>query len=129
MVSFKISAFFPVSSEELYSAWLNSEQHSAMTGGEAICSDRESETFSAWDGYITGTNQKLVKGKKIVQSWRTSEFNDSDEDSLLGLRFEDLQNGCRLTLAHSNIPDGQPDYQQGWLEHYFEPMKEYFSKP
>ncbi|MBO6523925.1 MAG: SRPBCC domain-containing protein [Balneolaceae bacterium] len=128
MVSFEISAFFPVSSEELYSAWLDSEQHSAITGGKAICSKKEGEAFTAWDGYITGINQKLVKGKEIIQSWRTSDFNDSDSHSLLTLKFSKTDNGCELTLIHSEIPEGQPDYEQGWEQHYFEPMKEYFSK-
>lgn len=128
MNSFKITEFFPVDSPTLYSAWLNSESHTAMTGGEAICSNKEGEAFSAWDGYITGANQKLVEGKRIVQSWRTSEFKDSDGNSLLILQFEDSENGCKLTLKHSNIPEGQPDYKQGWVEHYFKPMKEYFQK-
>lgn len=128
MISFELSAFFRVSPEELYSAWLDSEQHSAMTGGEATCTTKEKEVFSAWDGYISGINQKLVQGIEIIQSWRTSDFNDSDEDSLLELRFEAFQNGSKLTLTHSNIPDGQPDYEQGWEQHYLEPMQEYFSK-
>jgi hypothetical protein len=33
-----------------------------------------------------------------------------------------------LTLIHNNIPKGQSDYEQGWINHYFEPMKTYFKK-
>lgn len=128
MVSFELSALFPISSKELYSAWLDSEQHSAMTGGEATCSDKEGDAFSAWDGYITGINQKLVQGEEIVQGWRTSDFDDSDAHSLLTLKLNKTDNGCELTLIHSEIPEGQPDYKQGWKQHYFEPMQEYFSK-
>lgn len=128
MNSFEISETLPISSGELYTAWLDSVQHSAMTGGEAICSDKEGDSFSTWDGYITGTNKKLVEGKEIIQSWRTSDFEDSDPDSLLTLQFTDTKQGCELTLIHSNIPEAQPDYKQGWVEHYFEPMMEYFSQ-
>jgi len=33
-----------------------------------------------------------------------------------------------MTVIHSDIPDGQgDDYRQGWIDYYFEPMKEYFS--
>ena len=127
MVSFTIKERFPVSSNILYEAWLDSEQHSAMTGGEAVCSNKESDSFSAWDGYISGVNKKLIEGKEIVQSWRTSDFSDSDSDSFITLKFNETDGGCEITLIHSNIPEGQPDYEQGWKEHYFEPMKEYFS--
>ncbi|MFV1884420.1 MAG: SRPBCC domain-containing protein [Balneola sp.] len=127
MISFEITEHFPVSSKELYTAWLDSHQHSAMTGGEAICSNKEGERFSAWDRYITGTNRKLVEGKEILQSWRTTEFDDAEEDSELILKFVDTEVGCTLTLTHTNIPENQPDYKHGWIEHYFEPMKEYFA--
>lgn len=128
MTSFEISENFPVSSIELYNYWLNSDHHSAMTGGEAICNSTEGASLTAWDGYISGTNKKLIEGKEIVQSWRTAEFKDSDHDSLLVLRFTDTDEGCKLTLIHTNIPGNQPDYKQGWVEYYFEPMLEYFGR-
>ena len=110
----------------LYKAWLNSEDHAGMTGGDANCSDVEGAEFMAWDGYITGKNIKLVKDSKIVQQWRTSEFDDSDADSELIIEFREIDSGCELTLTHKEIPQGQPDYEQGWIDNYFIPMKEYF---
>jgi len=97
-----------------------------MTGGAAECSDVVSGLFSVWDGYITGKNLLLVVDSEIVQSWRSTEFKDSDEDSKLTVRFKDNQEGCELTLIHENIPDDQPDYEKGWSDHYFVPMREYF---
>lgn len=124
--SFSLQETFPVSVEQLYSAWLNSESHAAMTGGEAHCSGQLGEAFTAWDGYITGKNLRLEPNHIIVQSWRTMDFGDGDSFSRLELRFEPVERGCLLTLVHSDIPDGQPDYQQGWEEHYFAPMRAYF---
>ncbi len=126
--SFKISQKFPVSPFEVYEAWLNSEKHSSMTGGQAHCSDRIGESFSAWDGYISGRNEFLIENKEIIQSWRTTEFAESDEDSKLVIRLEEIAEGCLLSLEHSNIPDGQPDYELGWINHYFNPMKRYFDQ-
>jgi activator of HSP90 ATPase len=126
MKSFEIEEVFNVSPEELYNAWLSSEVHSIMTGGEAECSNIEGGGFSAWDGYITGKNVKLTYGKEIVQQWRTIEFKDSDLDSELIIRFNKITGGCKLILVHNDIPDGQPDYNQGWEDNYFIPMKEYF---
>lgn len=124
--NFEISEVFKTTPENLYNAWLNSEKHSLMTGGEAICSSETGGKFTAWDGYISGSNIQIEPFVKIVQSWRTTEFKNSDNDSEITLLFEESENGTKLTLIHTNIPDGQPDYEQGWKDHYFTPMKEHF---
>lgn len=126
MIAFRISDQFPVSTETIYKAWLNSESHTAMTGGEAQCSDRVGDGFTAWDGYISGENVELKPFERIVQKWRTTEFAESDADSQLEITLRDVEGRCELILYHSNIPDGQSDYEQGWKEHYFVPMHEYF---
>jgi activator of HSP90 ATPase len=117
---------FPVSVTKLYNAWLNSEEHAEMTGGDAECSDVVGGLFSVWDGYITGKNLSLVVDSEIVQTWRSTEFKDSDADSKLTVRFKNNLDGCELTLIHENIPDDQPDYEKGWEDHYLVPMREYF---
>lgn len=126
-LSFEISVRFPVNSVTLFNAWLDSKEHTNMTGGEAECSSEVGGEFSTWDGYIFGRNLLLTRDKEIVQSWRTTEFQEEDEDSEITLKFEDIEGGCLLTLHHENIPEGQPDYEQGWVDHYFLPMKEYFN--
>jgi len=126
--SFEIKGIIPASAEEVYKAWLSSEEHTNMTGGEANCSDKVGDEFDAWDGYISGKNIQLVPNKEIKQSWRTAEFNDADNDSDLTIQLKDISNGCEVTIIHADIPERQPDYKQGWIDHYFTPMKEYFSK-
>ncbi|MCJ7466715.1 MAG: SRPBCC domain-containing protein [Maribacter sp.] len=122
----KLKEKFSVKPETLYNAWLDSKTHSAMTGGKAACSDMVKGRFTAWDGYISGTNETLVPNKEIVQTWRTTEFKETDKDSRLSIYIEEIENGSLLTLIHTNIPEGQSDYENGWIEHYFSPMKKYF---
>ena len=81
--TFTLTATIPASPEEIYQAWLDSIGHSEMTGGEATTSDEVGAEVSAWDGYISGRNLELVPGERIVQSWRTSEFGDEEEDSVI----------------------------------------------
>ncbi len=125
-VSFQIKEKFKVKSEVIFEAWLNSKLHSKMTGGTAFCTSEIGCAFSTWDGYITGTNISFKKNQEIVQTWRTSEFREDDEDSILTIQLKELKNGTELTLIHANIPEGQTQYKKGWKEHYFEPMKNYF---
>lgn len=126
--SFELKEVFSASPKEVFDAWLNSEKHTEMTGGEAVCSAKIEDEFSAWDGYISGKNISIIPNEEIVQEWRTTEFKESDSSSELILKFKEVEEGCELTLIHNNIPQGQSDYEQGWINHYFEPMKNYFSK-
>jgi uncharacterized protein YndB with AHSA1/START domain len=127
--AFTLTTTIPASAQEIYEAWLDSLLHSEMTGSEAIMSDEVGAEVAAWDGYITGRNLKLVPGERIVQSWRTSEFTDEHEDSIITVTLEEVADGTLLTLVHSKVPDGQTSYERGgWQLHYFEPMKEYFAK-
>lgn len=126
--SFTLTATFPVPPEKLFAAWLSSSAHSAFTGSPAKTSAKVGATFSAWDGYISGVNVELVKYKKIVQRWRTTEFGDNDPDSLVKIVLENTPAGTKLSLTQSGIPAGQSsDYKQGWKDFYFSPMKEYFA--
>lgn len=124
--AFEISAIFPASPEQLYTAWLDSAQHSAMTGGAAEVSDQPGAAFTAWDGYIHGRNLELEPGRRIVQAWRTTEFAPDEPDSRLEILFEPVEGGTRLTLRHTELPEHGMQYKQGWVEAYFDPIKAYF---
>jgi activator of HSP90 ATPase len=64
-----------------------------------------------------------------VQSWRTSDFPEESEDSRLEILLEEAEGGTKLTLIHTQIPEGQgEEYRRGWEEFYFEPLSQYFSK-
>jgi activator of HSP90 ATPase len=129
MESIKVFATFPVSPGRIYEAWLNSKEHSAFTGGLARASGKVGGAFSAWDGYIKGKNLILEPNRRIVQSWRTSEFPERSGDSRLEVLLEELEKGTRVTLIHINIPDGQGEmYKEGWRDNYFKPMKRYFKE-
>jgi activator of HSP90 ATPase len=127
-IKFTVSATIPATPKQVYDAWLSSKGHAAMTGSPARISAKSGGKFSAWDGYITGHNLKLLPGKRIVQAWRTTEFAASDPDSQIDIELEATPRGSSLTLRHSNIPQGQPDYRSGWSECYFLPMKDYFTR-
>ena len=103
-LEFEVTAVISSSPEDIYNAWLDSRGHSNMTGSPAKVSDKTGEEFTAWDGYIQGTNLELDPGKRIVQSWRTLEFQDSEEDSRVEIRFEAVKGGTKIVLFHSILP-------------------------
>jgi activator of HSP90 ATPase len=125
-VEFQLSDVIPATPDVLYNAWLSSEEHSKMTGSKAHVSSKAGEGFEAWDGYIQGTNIELEPHRRILQHWRTSEFADTEADSLLEVVFETEGDGTRITIIHSELPDHGMQYRQGWIDAYFTPMKVYF---
>jgi activator of HSP90 ATPase len=122
----ELSEIFNVGPDVLYAAWLSSDLHTKMTGGVATCGNKVGDAYSAWDGYISGENVELVENEKIVQTWRTSEFAESDEDSMLTITFSKVNSNTELKLQQTNIPEGQTQYEKGWVDHYFTPMKAFF---
>ncbi len=125
-MEFEITTTIKATPAQVYKAWLDSNLHTQMTGGEANCSDKMGGSFTAWDGYIEGKNIALVPNETIIQSWRTTEFGDDEEDSQIEVILEKVEDGTELTLIHSNLPKHGKQYLQGWEDHYFTPMKEYF---
>lgn len=127
-MNFSVSIVLPATAKEIYETWLSSEGHSNMTGGEAIISDKIGEKFTAWDDYIEGQNLILEPYKRIVQSWRTSQFEKEEEDSQIEILLSVEKEKTRLTLNHSKVPESGEHYIKGWEEHYFNPMTAYFEK-
>jgi uncharacterized protein YndB with AHSA1/START domain len=128
--SLRLIAILPATPERVYAAWLSPKEHTKFTGGKATIEPGVGGRHTAWDDYISGKHLELVPGKKIVQTWRTTEFPDGAADSRLEIRLEPKgKSETTLTLIHTEIPEGQgAQYKEGWGEHYFEPMREYFGE-
>jgi activator of HSP90 ATPase len=126
----RLTAVLPASSDRIYAAWLDSTEHSRMTGGKAVVDPSVGGEHSAWDGYIEGKTLELEPGRRIVQSWRSSDFPLGAGDSRLEVHLLDVADGCEVTIIHTEIPEGQgAQYESGWRDHYLEPMRKYFGKP
>jgi len=128
--SVRLTAVLPASADRIYAAWLDSAQHSRMTGGKASVDPNVGGEHSAWDGYIEGRILELEPGRRIVQSWRSSDFPLAAGDSRLEVHLLDVPGGCEVTIIHNEIPEGQgAQYESGWRKHYLDPMRKYFGKP
>ena len=128
MNRFTVTTELPASPMAVYETWIDSDQHSEMTQSPATASGEIAGIFTAHDGYINGINLELDAGERILQTWRTSQFEDDDPDSSIEVTFKASSTGTLVTLSHWNIPEGQAEgYQSGWEDFYFTPMQEYFA--
>jgi len=125
----KQKKFIPAPPQEIYDALLNEEKHSAFTGAPATCDRRVGGKFSAWDGYISGTNMVLEHGHRIVQEWKTTEWPNGYGPSILEFTLKQKGEGTEIRIVQTNVPASQASmYKQGWDEFYWMPLKNYFSK-
>lgn len=125
-MEFTLKTTIKATAKQIYKSWLSTQGHTKMTGGTAFISDKVGDKFTVWDGYITGANVELEPYNKIVQSWRSSNFEDHDPDSQIEVTLNEGDGETILTLTHTNVPETGEHYIKGWDEHYFEPMKKYF---
>jgi activator of HSP90 ATPase len=125
----KQKVIVPAVPNEVYDALMDAKKHSAITGSKATSDPRVGGKFTAWDGYISGKNLELEKGKKIVQEWVTTEWPENYPPSKLLLVFNKVKEGTEIVVTHFQVPAEQADgIAQGWIDFYWEPMKRYFKK-
>jgi activator of HSP90 ATPase len=123
------TVFILATPSEVYDAFIDPTKHSAFTGSKATCDPKVGGKFTAWDGYISGTNLKLEKGKRIVQEWKTTEWSKGYPSSIVDFSFREKEGGTELTMIHSNVPAEQVEaHRQGWIDSYWGPLREYFEK-
>jgi uncharacterized protein YndB with AHSA1/START domain len=126
--SILISEVIPATPQRIFSAWMDSAEHSAFTGDEAIVVPEVGGEHQSAGGYIKGRTLELNEGSRIVQSWRTTEFPPESPDSRVEITLEPTLGGTLVTLLHTDIPVGQGDrYRQGWNEYYLTRLKTYFA--
>jgi activator of HSP90 ATPase len=124
----KQTVTFKASPHEVYEALMDSKKHAAFSNSEAKISREVGGEYMAYDGYITGKNIELVPDKKIVQSWRASDWEE-DYFSTINFELTPVPEGTRLDFTHADVPSGTEDeFTQGWIDNYWEPMRKYLEK-
>jgi uncharacterized protein YndB with AHSA1/START domain len=114
---------------EVYEAYVDPKKHSAFTGQSATGTAKAGSKFTAGDGYIKGRYLELVKGKKIVHEWTTTEWPEGYPVSIMELTMKAKGKKTELKMVHSKVPEDQVEYYaEGWEEFYWEPLKKYLAK-
>ena len=126
------------SPKRLFEAWLDSREHSDMTGAAAEITSKEGEPFSTLDGQITGVNVEIGSYNRIVQRWHVSLPEGGTAESRIEWSLATGQNyggigfphddGTTIIIHHSGLPSEQTRFSAPWWEEfYFQPMDVYFA--
>lgn len=120
----KQTVHFKTDPHTLFEMLMDSKKHSRFTGDKAKIEKKEGGKFSTFGGYATGVTLKLIEDKKIVQSWRGSDWPENHYSEITFL-FAVEKGGTKLTFTQTGVPiDQVTDIRDGWKKYYWEPMKE-----
>lgn len=118
----------PATPGQVYDALVNPRIHEAFTGAPATGAARVGARFTAWDGYISGVYLELIRDRRIVQEWTTTEWPDGAKPSRVEFSFTAVDGGTRVRMVHSLVPAEQADaYRQGWIDYYWSLLQAYFN--
>ena len=107
---------------------MDEKKHAQFSGAPASISRDIGGSFTAYGGFIDGTNLELVPDKKITQHWRGSDW-PKGHYSTARFEFEEIPEGTRLVFSQSAIPDGQEAHiAEGWKKNYWDKMKKMLEK-
>lgn len=116
------------SPKQVYDAYVDPKKQSEFTDSKATGKPAVGGKFSAWDGYIFGKYLALEDGKRVVQEWTTTDWEEGYGPSKLELTFRTVPEGTEITLVHSNVPKMQEyELAEGWTENYWNLLKEYLN--
>ena len=124
------SVTFKTSRHVIYETLMDSRKHAKFTGEKASISRKIGGKFqfTAYTGYINGVNLTLVQDKKIVQSWRGSDW-PTGHYSKVTFSLKKVKSGARLIFRQSGVPEEHyKDIHQGWRDYYWKPMREMVEK-
>jgi activator of HSP90 ATPase len=129
VTTIKQKVIIPASTKEVYDAYVDPKKHSAFTEAKATGKPVVGGKYTAWDGYIFGKYLVLDDGKRVVQEWTTTDWEEGYGPSKLELCFNKVSEGTELVMIHSDVPKAQADeVDQGWIEWYWNPLKKYFTE-
>ncbi len=125
---FKVMGVIPASCEEVFLSWISGDVNGSMTGGKVVIDPRFGGSFTAWGGYVFGTTIEFEPFSRIVQSWRTAEFDEGDDVWQIEATMTPKDGGTLLTIRHISVREGDHDYvDDGWLDSYLNSIQGYFA--
>jgi activator of HSP90 ATPase len=115
--------------KDIYEVLMNAEKHSLLINDIADIEDLEGTKFSTFGGYAEGENIELKPGKLIKQTWRASDWPENHY-SIITFELSNVDGGAKIRFSQDKLPEGtQKEFEAGWADFYWEPLKKYFTVP
>ena len=102
------------------------KQIEIWSGEEAIFEAKEGGKVSLFGGWMNGEVKK-VSAEELVYNWRTVEWPEDTESSLVDFKLKASAEQTLLVLNHTNLPNEAEVKSQktGWNDFFFTPLEDY----
>jgi activator of HSP90 ATPase len=113
--------------QRIYDVLLDAKQFSVCTGMAAEIDSKEGGAFSLFRGMVVGRNVELVPGRRVVQAWRPSHW-DEGVYSIVRFELKPQGTGTLLVFDHTGFPEGEyHSLDTGWPTHYWDRIKKFLA--
>jgi len=136
-MTLKSSATFDVPASVLYKTFLDSGDLSRMTRSQATVEGRVSGEWTIFNGSVRGKILELHQDRRIVQTWKFANWNDTDESKVV-ISFVLQGPACTtISVEQTGVPShdryGNPDQEalclNGWEDKYWSGMSKILGYP
>lgn len=117
--------FIPLSPHQVFEIWLDSTEHSRITGLPCDIERQPGGKFVVGEGMIEGVVVEVVPDRRIKQTWRISSYGwPLQHFSTLELELRPERGGTRVNLKQTGVPrEALPFIETGWHQYYWSPMR------
>lgn len=121
---------FRTTAEEAYQTFVDPARIAAFTRSppKVFEGAHKGGKFELFGGNVSGEYLELVPGKKVVQSWRLSQWPQGHY-STLKIEFDqnDVDHVTVMRVTWDGVPVGQEDVtKRNWTEYYVKSIKQAF---
>lgn len=125
----KLTIELSASPDEVFAALTEPKLISKWSGQKGKAEAKVGGKFEMFDGWVKGKVIECKSSKALSYTWQPSDWEETIE-SVVTYMFAKSKKGTKVTLIHTGFPDEKQrnDHASGWMEHVFDPLKEYFEK-
>ncbi len=115
--------------DEVFQALTNGKAIQQWSGQSGKVEAKVGGRFEMFDGWVKGLVLAHNKGKILAYTWLPEDWSEGAKASIVRFSFSRAKSGTKVVLKHSGFPDEQQkrEHRDGWTEHVFNPLKEYFA--
>jgi uncharacterized protein YndB with AHSA1/START domain len=125
----KLSVLLPASPAKVFAALTDGRAISKWSGQKGKVQARVGGRFEMFDGWVKGKVVDFKRGKSLAYTWLPGDWPDGAPESVVRYTLSPAKGGTKMGLLHSNFPNEaqRKSHSSGWIEFFFEPLKEYLS--
>ena len=113
--------------KDVYATLMDPARHGALSGQTTKISQHEGGAWSVGHD-LEGTQVKLVRDRKIVQTWRANNWPAGVYSTAI-FALAKAPGGTRITFTQTGVPSQfVGEIAAGWRTYYWGPLRKTFAK-